>query len=237
MKLVNLRDWVFGIQKTGFLIQEKVKEIVWFRTKELKAIEILKPYFPKGFLFESEFSLSFQTIQHIANDIVIHRPKTILEIGSGLSTMILNNLIKELDYRPEFISLDQDENWQKHLLNYCDLVTFKNFEISEKNEYSKKGKGKWFDIPNDSDLLNYNFDLVIIDGPKGFESRFARYGILNFLKGKISKSSIIFLDDTNRNDEKFLLNSMRDQLGFTHCKSFYKYSRLSFQDGINTTPS
>lgn len=235
--LTAFRDKVLGIQKLEYLLLEKMKKEIDFGRKEQKAIEILKPYFPKGFVFETGFSLNFQTIQHVANDIVANRPKTILEIGSGLSTLILDNLISELGYNPEFISIDQDSLWQGELRKKTESVDFYMFDICIKNEFSLDGKESWFDIPLDSPLRNKIFDLIIIDGPKGFESKNARYGILNFLKGKINESTILFLDDTNRDDEKFLKKGLINEFSFKVCDSYYNYSRFSFNTGLITSPS
>lgn len=234
--LTSLRDKIFGIEKLEYLILKKTMEYSDFKFKELKAIEILRPYFPSGYMLETGYTLSFQEIQHIANDIVIHRPTTILEIGSGLSTIILSNIISELGYKPKFISIDQDASWQKHLEGQCKNVNFYDFEIGFNSEFAMQG-GKWFEIPEDSCLRKGNYDLVIIDGPKGFESKYARFGIVNFLKERINESSIVFLDDTDRDDEKFILKSLREKFSFNSCLNFNKYTRLSFQNNFITAPS
>lgn len=234
--IVNLRDKVFGIDKLEYRIVKRTMEYSDFKIKELKAMEILKPYFPRGFVFETGYSLSFQAIQHIANDIVISKPQTILEIGSGLSTIILSNFISELDYNPEFISIDQDPAWQKHLQSQCQNVDFYDFDITSNSEFAMEGN-KWFEIPEDSMLRRKKYDLAIIDGPKGSESKYSRFGIVNFLKEKITESTIIFLDDTDREDEKFILQQMKEDLCFNICKTFSRYSRLSNKDIIITTPA
>lgn len=234
--LTSLRDKIFGIEKLEYLILKRMMEYSDFKFKELKAIEILRPYFPNGYLFETGYTLSFQEIQHIANDIVIHRPATILEIGSGLSTIILSNLISELGYKPEFYSIDQDASWQKHLQGYCKNVYFYNFEIGLNSEFAVEG-GRWFEIPQNSLLREKKYDLIIIDGPKGYESKFARFGIVNFLKERLNETSIVFLDDTDREDEKFILKQMRELLALRSSQVFNKYSRLSNKQIIVTSPS
>src|SRR5690606_5248637 len=160
--LIEIRDRIFGIHKLKFLLIQKIERELDFKFREQKAIEILKPYFPSGFVFETGFSLKFQTIQHIANDIIINKPRVILEIGSGISTLILDNFISELDYKPEFVSIDQDSIWQNHLKRYSKNVDFYAFDIVENNEFSMDGIGNWFDIPSNSELRNKQFDLIIV---------------------------------------------------------------------------
>ncbi|WBL41312.1 class I SAM-dependent methyltransferase [Algoriphagus halophytocola] len=234
--LTRLRDKIFGVEKLEYRIVKSTREYSDFKFKELKAMEILKPYFPSSFVFETGYTLSFQEIQHIANDIVIHRPATILEVGSGLSTIILSNLISELGYNPEFISIDQDSSWQKHLEEQCENVDFYNFEIGSNSEFAKDG-GKWFELPKSSLLREKKYDLVIIDGPKGYESQFARFGIVYFLKERVNETSIVFLDDTDREDENYILEQMKELLPLKSSQFFNKYSRLSNKQAIVTSPS
>lgn len=234
--LISLRDTIFGVEKLEYRIVKRAMEYSDFKFRELKAIEILRPYFPSGFVFETGYTLSFQEIQHIANDIVINKPTTILEIGSGLSTIILSNLISELGYKPKFYSIDQDASWQKHLQGYCKNVDFYHFEIGENSEFALEGR-KWFTIPQDSEIRKKNYDLVIVDGPKGFESKYARFGIVNFLKERVNEASIVFLDDTDRDDEKYILKQLKEFLPLKFSQSFNKYSRLSNKQEIVTSPS
>ncbi|MBN3518739.1 hypothetical protein JYB62_01890 [Algoriphagus lutimaris] len=236
--IVKLRDKLFGLNKLEYnFLFGKINQNQDYRFKELKAIEVLKPYFPKEYVFETSFSLSFQTIQHIANDIVINRPKIILEIGSGLSTIILNNLISDLDYNPEFISIDQDGDWQKYLQPQCPRVKFFAFGITSSNEFSYERKGEWFDIPNTCEVRFKSYDLVIIDGPKGFGSKFARYGVVEFLNGRVNGSSILFLDDTDRPDEQFVLRNLKEKFSMLYVSSNGRYTRLSRDTSIITSPS
>jgi hypothetical protein len=237
MWLSKLRDKLLGISKLEYFLDKKVAQSVANSTKELKALQILQPYMPKSYVFESGFSMSFQAIQHIANDIVVYRPESILEVGSGLSTIILNNVIQQLDYNPSFISLDQDPDWQEHLKIQCPSVDFRSFSISKENHFSFQGKGSWFDIPAGNDLLNKTYDLIIVDGPKGSESKYARFGILGLLRGRLGKLPILFLDDTDRHDEKMIRDAAKEMLGFKEIKDFKRYSRLSFSDKFFTTPS
>ncbi|WP_114750064.1 hypothetical protein [Pleomorphovibrio marinus] len=230
--LIKIRDKAFGLNKINYQFEEKLI----IRIRELKALEILKPYFPTGFLFETDYSLPFQLIQHICNDILIYKPKTIIEFGSGLSTIIISNFLKEVNLNVEFISVDQDKNWQNLISRHCNSVSFFSFEISDNNPFSKNGDGKWFDIPNKSELLNKNYDLVIIDGPIGKKNKFARYGAINFLRNKLTKSSIIFIDDIHRFDEQILAKDFVIEFNLKKI-DIYKYSRLSHNYNIITSPS
>ncbi|WP_143959150.1 class I SAM-dependent methyltransferase [Litoribacter populi] len=236
--VIKLRDLILGVSKNQTLLHKSLendKEIS-FRIKEIKAMEVLKPYFPDSYLFETSYSISFQTLQHLANDIVVYRPKTILEIGSGLSTIIINNLLKELNYDVKFFSVDQDLGWQKTLSKTCDLVLFKHFDLINSNSFSFDGTGTWFDIPSNSELLSMKFDLILVDGPKGHESKFARYGIVNFISDRLNPNSIMYIDDTHREDEDLIVSDLVKRMDLKIVNRGYNYCRLSFVDNINTKP-
>jgi glycosyltransferase involved in cell wall biosynthesis len=228
--IIRIRDKAFGLNKINFQFEERLI----IRVRELKALEILKPYFPKGFLFETDYSLPFQLIQHICNDILIYKPKTIIEFGSGLSTIIISNFLKENNLDVEFISVDEDENWQSLISKHSNSVSFFSFGISENNPFSKNGGGEWYNIPKNSDLLIKSYDLVIIDGPIGKNNKFARYGALNFIKNKLNESSIIFIDDVNRYDEQILARDLARDFNLNKVE-IYKYSRLSHNYKIITS--
>lgn len=238
--LSKLRDKLFGINKTKFLLQKELNGLAeqqLYLQRELKAMQVLKPYFSEGYLFETGYSLSFQTIQHIINDIFIYHPKTILEFGSGLSTVIINNfLIKENLTEIEFYSIDQDEIWQNELSKECKRVNFLNFEINSKNSYAFVDNGIWFEIPENHIIQKIRPDLVIIDAPKGSDSKMARYGALSFLKDKISKNTIIFLDDTNRKDEALLSELIVTELDLPQISKGYNYSKISPNQDFFTNP-
>ncbi|QDH79798.1 hypothetical protein FKX85_12455 [Echinicola soli] len=237
----KIRDKLFGISKIGYLIAEEGKrnrELSSYNMRELKAIEFLKGYFPEGFLFETGFSLSFQTIQHIINDLIIYKPKVILEFGSGLSTQILSNYINKHQLGSKLISIDDDQEWQDALKQVCKGVDFHTFPLQDDHPYSYGGEGKWFDIPKNHSINTVEFDLIIVDAPKGGLCRQSRIGFIPFVKDKLSSAPIIYLDDTHRQDEQeighFLVKTIPAFVGKING---FNYTRYSFGDKLHTSPS
>jgi hypothetical protein len=232
--ITSFRDKVFGIDK----LEYRMKNEQSYCFRELKAIQILQPYFPKGYLFESGFSLSFQTIQHIINDIIVYKPKVILEFGSGLSTIILNNFIRQNGLSVKLISIDDNLTWQKSLKDKCDLVDFFDFPLTQSHPFSFEGKGSWYDIPDKHILYDLEYDLVLVDAPKGSLSKLSRYGFIPFLEGKISEKGIVYIDDTHRVDEQKISELYLSSVaGSMTAKKFYKYTRFSADRTYYTSPS
>lgn len=240
MWYIRLRDKLLGLEKTEFLVSRKIEsksEFNLFRYRELKAIEFLKPFFPEGYIVNTVFSLSFQTIQHIANDIIINKPKFIIEFGSGISTIILDNIISKNRLDVTFFSIDDNKEWQELISSEIKNVELVHFQISSRNDFSFNKNGKWYEIPKDHKLLDYKFDLAIVDGPSGKICNYSRYGALNFLKSRLSSNGIIFLDDTDREEDLFLLNEFSKEFKFSIVETIGKYSRMGVKNDIYTAPS
>jgi predicted O-methyltransferase YrrM len=231
--LVEIRNKLLGINHI-----DKVRSDQQYHFKELKAIEVLKPYFPKGYLFESGFSLSFQTIQHIANDIVIFKPSIVLEFGSGLSTIILNNFIKQNGLEVRLISIDNDGLWQRSLREECDRVDFFDFPLRQSHPNSYNAMGSWFDIPDDHHLNTLKYDLVIVDAPKGSLGKLSRYGFIPFIEDKLSKNAVVYIDDTNRIDEQQIAEIWGGKNKATMISEiFNRYTRFTSDQSYYTSPS
>lgn len=239
--LRSLRDRLFGVNKLNYLMKlesDKQKQISDFNKKEIKAFEILKPYFPKGYLMETSYSLSFQAIQHILNDIIIHKPKSILEFGSGLSTIIIGHFIKENRLDIRFISIDDNQEWQDILKLQGVNAELLCFPLVENHRYSYLGKGNWFNIPEFHQINGEKFQLVIVDAPKGDASPLSRFGFIPFIKDRLLSNPIVYLDDTNRIDEtmisQFFLSTMKGEI---RSERYLKYTRFSKEQSFSTSPS
>lgn len=236
-KLIKLRDLLLGIDKLEES-NKKLEESNLFKIKELKAFEILKPYFPEGYLFESSFSMSFQAIQHILNDIFIYKPARILEFGSGLSTQIISNFLLENKLDTKLYSVDDDGEWQSMLKVSNPNVTLFSFSLIQDSPYSYQKNGKWFDVPDDHELTKLNFDLVIVDAPKKNVCKYSRYGFIPFLKDKISEKAIIYVDDSNRPDEQQIVEWAKENFPTINTSRFHqRYTRISPKEAFSTRPS
>ena len=236
-----IRDKIFGIEKLSFLLKSQTNkqiQLADYNKRELKAFEILKPYFPEGYLLETSYSLSFQAIQHILNDILIYKPRFILEFGSGLSTIVIGNFIKSNDMNIKLISIDDDLSWQEFLKEMGAIADFYNFPLIDNHPHSYNGKGKWFEIPDDHLISEFKFDLVIVDAPKGALGKFSRYGFIGFVRNRLSDQTIIYLDDTHRPDENKIGQCFLSEIGVPMIhEKYFNYSRFSSNQSFNTSPS
>lgn len=168
-------------------------------------------------------SMSFFAIAMITNDIMINGRRTILEFGSGLSTILIARLIKKNNIPCTIYTIEHDKTWFD-LLNT--ILTKENtienvISIHAPLNSSKKSKNdlKWY---NEDSLLNglpenILFDLVIIDGPPAHEKSktLSRYPAIPFVSNKLNKSFSVYVDDASRNGEREIINYWKNELNFS----------------------
>jgi hypothetical protein len=206
--------------------------------------QLLKMFDNNTFLPLTKWSISPKEVVHICNDLVINKRKSIIEFGSGFSTVCIAQLLKINNIKATFFSVENDIEWAVELNNilhhlklneYVEIILapIKDVPI----QLAKDTQKKWYD----TDILNMelrevtNFDLVIVDGPFGGITPFARYSAIPFLEKKIALSYSIFLDDTHRVDEKQIGEDWKILLE-GQLNNFKIYSRLSNNSGFEVSP-
>ena len=131
------------------------------------------------------------------------RPRVILELGSGASTLITGYRLQQLG-QGRIISLEHDEKYAtvtrarltQHELN--DVVTLIHAPLAEIAIGEKKWK--WYDQSAWSGIER--IDLLVVDGPPARTQSLARYPALPLLRSKLADGAVVVLEDAARADEK-----------------------------------
>ena len=161
---------------------------------------MIKPRYPLpplgGWAITPDFA------NHIISHIFEQKPKVILEIGSGTSTLFAAYSIKECGKGRIFSLENFDESatnttnmLKKHGLQDMAEVIFaplKTITFGEDN-------WQWYDTDKIPDLPP--IDLLIIDGPPKRLQKLSRYPALPVLFEKLSDNVVVLLDDGKREDE------------------------------------
>lgn len=138
--------------------------------------------------------------------LISRRPKNVVELGSGLTTLITAKTLDKLGIDYKIISIDSD-SWfldeTKNVLKsenlYDERVEFVNAPI--KSQKINKKNYKWYDMRNISINLN-GIDLLIIDGPVGSLCENARYPAVPYFSRYLHSGSSVLLHDYYRKDEQ-----------------------------------
>jgi predicted O-methyltransferase YrrM len=135
------------------------------------------------------------------------KPKTILELGSGQSTIISAYLLEELgaghvyafDDTEQFAQLSH-QNIARHELNdYATIIHAPLKDYSLKDE-----QWQWYDL--DCLPMIPKIDFLLVDGPPqyGKESPILRYPALPLLLDYLAPDALILIDDADRDSEQVM---------------------------------
>ncbi|MCB0571600.1 MAG: class I SAM-dependent methyltransferase [Phaeodactylibacter sp.] len=147
-----------------------------------------------------------------------HQPQVIVEAGSGVSSIILSEVLKKEGSTTRHYALDHLEKYagltSEKVLNPHSEVLFAPLKA-----YHIDGNSwKWYDI-NVLEKVD-KIDMLVIDGPTEDIQPLARYPALPLLKEKLSDRVVIILDDTNRRDEQRIIQLWQKEFGL-HAKSMF----------------
>lgn len=131
-----------------------------------------------------------------------NKPKTIVELGSGVSTLIMAYVVKKLSLG-KIYSFDHEERFAQQtrdLLKQHDLQDYAKVIHAPLKQQSIQHKScTWYDI---QDLQGIDtVDLLIADGPPAQTQKWARYPAFPFFRNRLNKNSVVVLDDTHRKEE------------------------------------
>ena len=134
----------------------------------------------------------------------------VLEIGSGLTTLVLAMLagrrglpVWTLEHDPYYLG-----NTQAKLNRY--KLTNVHLTLAPLRDY---GDFCWYDPPLDA--LPKDFSLIIADGPPG-DVKGGRFGLLPVLRSHFAPGAVILLDDAERPQEKAVLQKWATEYNLSH---------------------
>ncbi len=131
-----------------------------------------------------------------------NRPTTIVELGSGASTFICANVLRNLKHG-KILSFDNNEsyaNQTQEQLELHGLADYASVTYAGLKETTLGGeKWMWYDTDKFKDIDK--IDLLTVDGPPARTQRFARYPAVPVLFDKLADNALILLDDAKREEE------------------------------------
>src|SRR5689334_1450074 len=133
----------------------------------------------------------------------------VLEIGSGLTTLILGALVARrgipvwtLEHHPEYFGHTEETLKSLGVGNV-------HLTLAPLRDY---GDFCWYDPPLDA--LPRDFGLVIADGPPG-DVKGGRFGLLPVLRLHFAPGVVVLLDDAERAREKAVLEKWESDYGLS----------------------
>jgi predicted O-methyltransferase YrrM len=136
-----------------------------------------------------------------------HKPLTILELGSGQSTLLSAYILEQLgaghvyalDDTEVFADMSRDNIARHKLDNYATIIH------APLKSYSIHGQDwQWYDLDCLTTLPK--IDFLLVDGPPqyGKETPMLRYPALPLLAASLAPNALILMDDADRASERLV---------------------------------
>lgn len=156
----------------------------------------------QGIPYTPKWSAAPDFLQLIVEHVLSHKPTTIVECGSGITTLMLARCC-ELNGQGHVYSLENGAEYAAHTRDHItryDLGKHSTVIDAPLVPYTIKGNAyQWYDL---AQLTARDIDLLVIDGPPGFIQRHSRYPALPLLWDRLSGDCAVFMDDAARPDER-----------------------------------
>jgi hypothetical protein len=226
-KLEQLKSYLKELKRNQLAIRNGQQQL--WSSEKLQSL-----FGHETFIPQTSWSLQPEAILHLLNIISIKKPKSIIEFGSGVTTLYIAKLLQIEGNKAAFVSIESDLEWHetirlKLVENKLDKIVRQihaPIEMIDK-QFSFKEQATWYSTSSIENKIGDidHFDMIIVDGPIGGSTPYARYSAMPFLKNKTSKKSIWFLDDTNRSHEGEIINNWA-QLSGLNMRHSKRYSIL-----------
>lgn len=177
-------------------------------------MQVLLRRFPQCDMPTSGFSMTFVNLHWLATLLDELRPHTIVEFGSGLSTLLTAAWLKEQG-RGMLYSFEHDPTWggltgrnlDRHGLgSHCQLV------VTPLAPFAFDGRSvPWYAIDEHLDALP-PVDFLIVDGPPAAVDPAGRAPALFALKSRLASTYCVVLDDAHRPGERQVVELWRTQI-------------------------
>lgn len=173
---------------------------------QLEALQQISSYInpPLPFPPTGDWAATADYIKEIFISILVNKPKVILEIGSGVSSLYIGQLIKEHKLDCVLYSLENASSFAEISKNNNALYGVEKqvkLTLSEIKKHTINNKEwLWYDTAFLKEIGK--IDMLLVDGPSMLLQKTARYPAMPLVFEHLSKGASILIDDYNRPDEQ-----------------------------------
>lgn len=223
LKLRSVHLMLFKVKEDCRILKERVvtqSVNVTQQDQALRALEhdlqLDRPLPPmRGWMASPDFLLALA--RHVAE----HQPRIIVEVGSGVSTLVLARAcqmagtghIYSLDAAAEFASRTEAMLRDWGLADYATVI---GAPLTERRIGDRTWTWYGFEeLPVDG------IDMLIVDGPPESTGRLARYPAGPVFLPKLRAGGACFVDDADRPDETEMVRLWRREFGGLEATDLY----------------
>ena len=183
--------------------EERVRTV-----REIEAVIDLRAAVPTRTTMPSTqgWAASPMTTSTLVRQVLDHAPALVVEAGSGGSSVWVGYCLERIG-RGRCISLDHEEEYAEKTraeLRRHGLDHLVEVRVCPLVEHEVGGETfRWYDMSGLDDVTG--IDLLFVDGPPGRTGRQARYPAVPLLHDKLSPAARILLDDSDRTNERKII--------------------------------
>jgi len=165
--------------------------------------------------FGGSWALTPDAAAILAREIAIRKPNTIVELGSGVSTLMVGRLLQQMQHG-RLISLDHDPSWAEETRRNIVANGLQDYvEVLDAPLTKQQFDGKdfvWYRIPDQLQQIE-QVDMLTVDGPPqtADSELLARYPALPAFAAQFSEHAVIFIDDARRDTEQAMIEKWLQQ--------------------------
>jgi predicted O-methyltransferase YrrM len=149
------------------------------------------------------FAIAPDLAAYLIRLIINTRPECVIELGSGLSTIIMG-LALDRSSSGRLAALESDARFKDRTERLADefgLRRIVDVELCQMRDVCVNDETyRWYDTRNWANIQP--IDLLFVDGPSGSGSSMARYPAVPLLIDYMRPGGLIVVDDVKRNDER-----------------------------------
>ena len=174
------------------------------------------PYLPWG-----SGSMRPAGLVEVCNDVVLHDRRRIVELGSGVSTVLLARLLAQrggTDPR-RLVAVEHDARWRRWVVEQlrAEGIDAPVVVVDAPLQPFADGDGPhWYDEAAVLAAVD-DVDLLVVDGPPAFEPGLglARHRALVVLRDRLAPGATVILDDIERPGEQEVLRRWEGEFGLS----------------------
>lgn len=167
---------------------------------EAHLLELLNPIAPLPPYDDWTIAPDFAVL--LASHILLTRPETVVELGAGLSTLVIGYALKKTG-RGKLVSVEHHKAYSQKIETMVQahgLESHVQIVQSPLAACAEMPGQRWYTLR--ADQLPANIDLLVVDGSPGMDCKKSRLPAVPLLWKALRSHSVIMLDDARRADEK-----------------------------------
>ena len=187
-----MKNYIWKIlSRIGWHINKTQRGALERKKQNIESLHLL-PELDLEYIPWTQAALRPAGVRALLNEVVVHQRRSVLEFGSGISTLYLAHYFDGED-EGHVVSVEEDEEWASIVGSYLEEsgVSKDRFQIlrAPLQPYTEASSPEfWYDTEVlRPELQQKTFDMIFVDGPVSWqnENTFARYPALPFVKDRL----------------------------------------------------